>query len=306
MVREIKLSYKPLEIDNLQITESDFDNYIFSSAVVIDVPKKAIIEPLEEALKNVDENEFIFSERKVTKSTGGNPSTSWKPVYGSILEFLRIRADDSRAFNMDGVKQFEGVGYCILIPDFREFIDKRIEENTSASDSITLNWPRAKKNEEYPTRLIIPRKDYSKITPENLELCLEAKRFCSGLKERVIDTFKDTNQVWFEKNTGYNKQNPPKRENSPLREIREIADGKFIFINLVREEKPEYKEIVSTLTTELGDLSNGVALEGYKTKQTKEGVYVNIKNVYERLQEDRLKKDKLKLIEIKGRYEIVP
>lgn len=305
MAREINLSYKPLEINNLQITESDFDNYIFSSAVTIEVPKKAIIEPLEEALRNSDEEEFVFSGRKIKKSVGG-ASTSWKPVYDSLLEFLRIRTDDSRAFNMDGVKPFDGVGYCILIPDLKAFISKRIEDNTSCSDTVTLSWPRAKKEEEYPRRLIIPRRDYSKISTENLELCLGAKRFCSGLKEGIIDAFKDTNQLWFEARTGYNKNNPPKRENSPLREIREIAEGKFIFISLVREEKPQYKEIVATLTTELDDLNNKITLEGYKTKQTKEGVYVNIKNVYERLQEDGLKKDKNNLISIKGRYEIVP
>ena len=303
MAKEINLLYKPLEIENLQITEPDFDNYVFSSALTIDIPKKVIIEPLEEALKDSDEKEFIFSGGKVTKSVGGE-STSWKPVYDSVLQFLRIRADDSRAFNMDGVKQFEGVGYCILIPDLKGFIEERIKENTSSSDSITLNWPKVKKNEEYPTRLTLPRKDYSETSTENIELCLKAKRFCSGLKEGVIGIFKDTNQAWFETRTGYNKNNLPERENSPLREIREIAEGKFVFINLVREEKPQYKEIVSFLTTKLNDLSNGVVLEGYKTKQAKEGVYVNIKNVHERLQEDRLKKDDL--IKIAGRYEIVP
>jgi len=94
-------------------------------------------------------------------------------------------------------------------------------------------------------------------------------------------------------------------EDSPVKRIRMLASKKPVIIQLVKEEVPEYKEIIEMLQTEIADLeAHGGILQGYKTKQTKQGTYINMRNLQERLEIDRLKADNL--VKIEGRFEIVP
>lgn len=257
-------------------------------------------------MKEKEQPSFNFKDFKVTRKFKSRSPTSWKNVYASLLSFLDIRAQDSRAFNMDGVKQFEGIGYCILIPDLKDFIKKSETDNTTKSEFFQLYWPKKKKNEELPCKLVFPAaKDYREITPENAALALQAKKFCSGLEEKVVKAFKIANQEWLKGQVGYDLDNLPEKIDSPVQRVRIITRKKPIFIDLIREETPEYEQIISQLLTELGDLENDVSLKDYKTKKTGEGVYVNIENVSNRISDiDRLEEENL--IKVSGKYEIVP
>ena len=299
---EIKLQYQPLRLIRGNVSENDFDLYI-SQPRWASVARKFAIEPLETAMKDSDKDEFTAEDLKVTRKMQKRQVTSWQGVYDSVASFLSLRAQDSRDFNMDGLKQFDGLGYCILSGDLNDFINREINRNTSRSEFPQLYWPRKKKTEEYPTEIVLPDKDYRKITPENIRIVQTAKGFCSGLDKEVTEAFKQANQNWFEQETGYNIKNLP-TEDSPVKRIRMIAGGKPVFIQLVREEVPEYREIIGMLQAEISDLGQGTALEGYKTKTTKEGTYINMKNLQERLEFDSLKTRKL--VKTEGRYEIVP
>ncbi|MDD5192380.1 MAG: hypothetical protein PHH54_01855 [Candidatus Nanoarchaeia archaeon] len=294
---EIELAYSPI---SPRINEQDFDAYLHQPGRA-DIARKIAIEPLEETMKDTDKEVFQFGDFKVSRSLQGSPKVSWERVYSSVLEFLKIRADDSRAFEMTGLKQFDGVGYCILVSDLNDFVNKQTEKNTLQSAYFQLFWPKMKKDEPFTREIVLPDRDYSKITEENARIVLAAKRFCSGLDKEVSKAFKEANQDWFSDETGYSMENLPEES---TRRTRKIARGKYVFVNLVREEVPQYKEIISQLNAELSDLDAGNPLEGYKTKQTREGVYVNIKNVFDRLGMERLEKDKF--ITSKGRYEIFP
>ncbi len=298
---EIELFYEPLKLIGGNVSERDFDLYM-NQPKWASVARKFAIEPLENAMKEKDREEFDFGKFKVTRKMQKRTSTSWQDTYNSLLEFLRIRASDSRELDMPGLKQFEGVGYCILTDELKKAIELLTKQSTSKSEFPQLYWPRAK--EEYAREIALPEVDYRKITPENARIVLSAKRFCSGLEKEVVEAFKQANQNWFEQETSYGMENLPAKDDSPIRKIRRIARGKPIFIQLVREEEPEYKEIIARVLAELGDLENEVALESYKTRREREGVYVNIKNIQDRLSRERLEKDSL--VKTSGRYEIVP
>jgi len=299
---EIKLHYQPLRLIGGNVSERDFDLYI-SQPRWASVAKKMAIEPLETAMKDSDKEEFTAGDLKVTRKMQKRASTSWQGVYDSVLNFLSLRAQDGREFNMDGLQQFDGLGYCILSSDLNDFINREINRNTSRSEFPQLYWPRKKKTEEYPTEVAIPDKDYRKITSDNMRIVQTAKGFCSGLDKEVTEAFKQANQNWFEEETGYSMKNLP-TDDSPVKRIRMIAGGKPVFIQLVREEVPEYQQVVDMLKAEIMDLEQGVALEGYKIKTTKEGTYINMKNLQDRLESNSLKERKL--VKTEGRYEIVP
>ncbi|MGV8152073.1 MAG: hypothetical protein ACP5OG_03255 [Candidatus Nanoarchaeia archaeon] len=299
---EIKLSYNAIESENGNLNEEDYDNYMISPGQII-IVKAVAINPLEKTLKETEKDVFEFDNFKVSRKMQKRENTSWEKIYTSLKTFLEIRADDSRVYNMKDLPYFEGLGYCISTEQLRDFISKESEKNTSVSEFPLLFWPRMKKDDSYQTRILIPSRDYSNINNENAQIVLNAKNYCSGLEKQVVDTFKDANQTWYEKETGFNKDNLPQDKGGIKRE-RFIADGKYAFVNLVREEKPQYKEIIDTLLTEVSDLENEVALKGYKFKKEKGKTYVNIKNLYERLDNNRLIVDDL--IKIQGRYEIVP
>ena len=297
---EIELSYTPL---NPELTERDFDLYLLQPGR-IKVAEGVAISPLEKAMKSDSREVFEFPDFSVTRKDMKKTLVQWEKIYSHLLKFLEIRADDSRAAKMPGLQKFEGVGYCIAIPTLLDEIKKQQEKATSESGYPQLFWPKKKKDEEPVREILIPDRNYSVITPENALVVLNAKKFCTSLETEVVRTFSQANQLWFEKETGYSKDNIPKKEDSPLKRARKFARGKYAFVALVREEVPQYKEILGMLTAELEDLKNGVALEGYRTKQEKGNVYVNIKNVFERLSFNRIKKDGF--VDVQARYEIVP
>ncbi|MFA5174146.1 MAG: hypothetical protein WC438_03115 [Candidatus Pacearchaeota archaeon] len=297
---KIRLSYQPLNIQGSEITEQDYTNYLILPKQA-EIARAIAISPFEDKMKESSKDTFDFGDFKVTKKPQQRTITSWEKAYDALLKFLEVRADDSRAYNMDGLGLFDGIGYCILTKDLKDFIEKETKNNSSTSEFPLLYWPRMKKGEEFPHSIIFPEINYSKINPETGQLVLKAKRFASGLEKEVTEPFKEANKQWFEQETEYSMNKLP--ETSEKIE-REIAEGKYAFIQLVRENVPRYKEIIETLKAELQDLENNVPLQGYKVARDKKGTYVNIKNVYERLAKERLAKDNL--IKVEGRYEIVP
>lgn len=298
----LEFSYKPLKLEK-ELGRHEYVEYN-ERGLDKDLIKFWTINPLEDKLKDTNRDEFKFGDMKVTRTVDPRKSSfSAEGVYNSLIEFLKTRADDSREFDMTGLKFLEGVGYCILINDLKNTINKLTKENTSYKKSVSLAWPRAKKGEELPTKIVIPQVNYSKITTENLEIVQNAKKFCSGIDKNVINPFKEFIINWFEEQTRYSKHKLPSQEESPVKLLRDIEGGRYVGISLVRNEKPQYKEIIDNLTHELSDLENSVALEGYKTTKDNKGVYVNIKNVLDRLQETGLKKDEIKT---EGSYIIVP
>jgi len=300
---EIKLSYTPLRLVSGNISENDFDLYI-NQPKWGSVAKKITIEPFEESMKKEDREEFKLGDLTIRQKRQKKDTTSWQGVYDSLQEFLSVRALDSRAFEMEGLQFFDGLGYCILTKDLKDFVNGNIKENTTHSEFFQLYWPRMKKNENFPNEITLPDVDYNKITPLNASTVLKAKRFCKGLENEVTNAFKSANQEWFENQTGYNKEKLPVKDDSPIRKTRMIAGNKPVFIQLVREEVPQYREIVDMLITELTDLESGVALEGYKVRRESGKTYINIKTLQDRFLTNRLEKDNL--INVKGRYEIVP
>ncbi len=296
---EIELSYTQITA----ITEKSYDAYHLQPGA-INIAHKVAIEPFETAMKAEDKAEFDFGSFKVNRKLQQKKFTSWARVYSSLTEFLKIRADDSRAAELSDVKSFEGVGYCILIDTLVDFIIKQESRNTSSSEFAQLYWPVKKKEEEHPREIFLPDRDYSIITPETGKIVLVAKRFCSGLEKEVVEAFKGLNQEWFENETNCSKDNLPKKEESPLRRTRKLAKGKYIFVSLIREEEPKYREIIETLLAELSDLKNQVSLPGYRTKLDRTGAFVNIKSVLDRISLERLWKDGF--VKVEGRYEIAP
>ncbi len=300
---EITLSYTPLRLRGGQMSENDFDLYIAQ-------PKwgsfagKIAIEPLEQSMKEKDKDGFKLGNITVTRKMRSKSSTSWQGVYNSLQEFLGIRAVDGRQFNMDGLKKIDGLGYCILTSDLKKKISEIVTVKTSKSEYPQLYWPKVKKGEEFPTDIVLPDVDYRKITPQNAAIVLKAKRFCSGLEKGVVTAFKDANQKWFEDETGYNEDNLPVKDDSPVKRLRMLARNKPVFVQLVREDVLEYQQVIDRVLTEMADLEAGNPINGYKVSREGKNTYVNIKNLRDRLEFDRLEKDDL--VKVKGRYEIVP
>ena len=140
---QIKLSYQPLKLRGGNISENDFDLYI-SQPRWGAVAKKMAIEPLEDAMKNKDIEEFNFKDFTVKRKIQSKSTTSWQKAYDTLIEFLNIRADDSRAYNMDGLKEFPGIGYCISSYDLKKAIAGFVKDNTSHSEFAKLYWPNKK------------------------------------------------------------------------------------------------------------------------------------------------------------------
>ena len=153
---DIRLAYQPLRLIRGNVSERDFDLYI-SQPRWASVAKKIAMEPLETAMKDSDKDEFVAEDLRVTRKMQKRQVTIWQGVYDSVLNFLSLRAQDGREFNMDGLQQFDGLGYCILSSDLNDFIEREIKRNTSTSEFPQLYWPRKKKTEEYPKeeRLLI-------------------------------------------------------------------------------------------------------------------------------------------------------
>ena len=304
MKTELKLSYKPFETDdNLTIKQLDYNNYI-SAPGMISVLENMVITPLDESLKLNDKDELTFGDLKLGKSTiTRSPSTSWKPVYEKLVTFVEIRADDVRAKQIEGLKYFEGVGYCIKIDDVLNEIDARIAEFTSKPEPyIQINWPRVKKGESPVRTILIPNRDYKKITEENVKISLQARKFVKSLNEEVVSLFKEANRSWIQRETGYiDETQIPAREESPINRLREVGENSYLFLQLTREEKPQYKKIVSSTQEELLLSQKNKKSENLRIKVEDQRIFVNLKSL-----QDRIKNIYKEDIDAGKRFTLVP
>lgn len=313
---EIAIAYKPLYFPDLDPKENPTLVRVSKSMLIqkidaeisVSFLKKAIISPFEEALLASDKDEFDTGEFEIEiKEVSSPPRTSWAKVHNRLLEYLNVRADDSLAAEFPGMKYFEGVGYCLKVESLQTRLEKIITEETPKSEtSRSLTWPRKEKNEEPPTEIIIPNTSYRRVTKENGIAVLEAKRFLSGVPPNIISPYQDELKRWFNASTGYNPPNKiPDETLGHDERIVEFTRGSYGRVQLVREETPKYKEIISTIQTALEDMRNDHTVKEIRSTQDKSGIpHVNIKSIKDSLSLEKLKEKNL--VKISHRYNITP
>jgi hypothetical protein len=313
---EIYIAYNPLVFPDLRANDDATRNRVSRSMLVERMEaeanagflKDAVISPFEEALKKSDREELDVGEFKIEIGEGrSNPSTSWAKVHGRLSEFLGVRADDSRAASYEGVKYFEGVGYCLRVKDLQAHLDKLTAEETSKpSSSRAVKWPSKKRNEDYPTEVTLPDKSFYRVTRENGCAVLQAKRVVSGIAQNVVAPYKAELQRWFEANTGYAPpKNIPDAELGHDERIVEFARGSYGRVQLVREETPQYKAAIAMVRAALQDMQDQVTVQQFRSTNDSDCTpYVNIKSVKDFLDTEGLRKNNL--IEVSHRYNITP
>jgi hypothetical protein len=309
--QQMTFEYKPLvfqepESKECRITRAHFARRMDLEGNVA-VIKKAIITPFEEAFLSSGLEELACPDftlaRKLSKKSA---STRWKEIYNVLNAFLEVRADDSRAASHKDVEYLEGIGYCIAVQALQTQIQKFKEENTTpASESISIEWPSKKRTEDYPTRLVVPGRDYRQVTAENAITILNAKRFTAGITPNYLTPFKNELIRWFTANTGYDaKDRIPDEQAGFVERTIELAPGSYIQIQLIPEDTPEYQEAVESITTHLQDIENNSPVQALKHTLGKKGHYVCIKSVYESIQMPALQEQRL--VKRTARWDIAP
>jgi len=297
-MNEMKFKYTPLSFKGEEGAENrvrrkDFTNKIELEGSLSFIKSK-VITPFEKAFKGSKLETLTNGDLRITKNIkkGGKASTSWKTIYTKLVDFLEVRADDSRAASQKDVEKFSGIGYCIAVQALQDQVDKLTNDATSISSASTsIKWPGKKKSEEYPTPLLVPDRNYSKMTPENLTTVLQAKRFSSGATQAVLSTFTGELKRWFEANTGYHPPDEiPDKETGFVERTLELAEGSYIQIQLIRENDPDYKEIIGMTNAYLLDLSNGISIDKFKSTKKGKKPYINIKSLYDYLDLENLEK----------------
>ncbi len=260
-----------------------------------------VLEPLNEAIRESGKKEHHFKNFTVNVSLGGRTPTSWSNVYEKFKTFLEIRSDDSRAADILGLDYREGIGYCISTENLLKEIEDRIEEFTSRSSYLQVNWPRKKKNELPLRDILLPDIDYSKISEEVALAAFNARRFKSSLEKEIVEEYIRTNEIWMKQQTGYDREKIPPKGKSPVKRVRHVGDLRYIVINLVREDKPDYKTVIQTILADLSAIKQGARGELWESYRPTEDGFVNIKKLIDRL--DNLYN---KNINPDVRYEISP
>ncbi len=310
--QQMTFEYKPLvfqepESKECRITRAHFARRMDLEGNVA-VIKKAIINPFEEEFLSSELEELACPDFTLSKKPSKrSASTRWKDIYKDLNAFLEVRADDSRAASHADVEYFEGIGYCISVQALQAQIQKLRENNTTpASSSISIAWPSKKRDEEYPTQLVIPGRDYRQITTENAITILNTKRFTTGVAPNYTTPFKDELTRWFTANTGYDAESRiPDEQTGFIERILEIAPGSYIQVQLIPENTPNYREVIEHTETHLQDIESNNPVSVFKhTLGKKEQHYVCIKSVYASMQMPALKEQGL--VERTARWDIVP
>lgn len=301
-MKALHLAYKPIQIDEKgTINEAIFLQYIEQSPWC-SLLERLVISPLNNSIIKSGKEKFDFGDFKVSVSRKEKSSTSWSKVYEKVKTFLEIRSEDSKAGEYPNLKYEKGLGYCISIEDVLREITDRKNEFTSRNNEPILIWPKIK-NTEPPLRgLIIPDINYSKIMKETALISMRARRFKKSLTSEVIDAYKEANEIWIKRETGYDRDNMPPEDISLISRVRHIGNLRYILINLVREDKHDYKAIIETIFSDLAAIKEGKREQLWKIYRPAEN-FVNLKRLVERLNAiynspDNVKPD--------IRYEIVP
>ncbi|MFH1290760.1 MAG: hypothetical protein ABIH92_05110 [Nanoarchaeota archaeon] len=311
---EIQIAYRPLVFP--EFTEGENRNRVSRSMLIqrmeaeanADFLKKGIINPFEEALLASDREEFNTGEFVIEVNEGrSSPTTKWRNVYDSLSAFLDVRADDSRAATYDGVKFFDGVGYCLRVQDLQNHLGKLIKDETSKPGKTrSLKWPSKKRSEEYPTEVTLPDGSFYRVTRQNGRAVLQAKRVVSGITANVVKPYKAELQRWFEAETGYAPPKAiPNEEIGHDERMVEFAKGSYGRVQLVREENPKYKDAIAKIQSSLQDMRDLVTVQQFRSTNDDDGTpYVNIKSVRGFLNPESLRENDL--VEVDSRYNITP
>jgi len=306
MTSRLTFNYRPLKTGPKgELTQGEFDYYmnVSSYPAIIDA---LLLDPLQEKLKNSERKELKFEDIAITKTDVCGPVTRWAGVYSKLENFLSIRADDSRAKDMKELQKFDGIGYCIAVNDLLIAIDKFVDDATSTSDYVKLNWPRMKKEEEYPREISIPT---GKILIDKLDIlrpALLARKFCTGIKNDVLKPYEEANKIWFSQQSEYSAEKPPKADDSPVNIVRELGKGSYIIVGMERVQESDYKAVFDVMIPDLKIIALGSQdsefWHDYRRTDSKGAAFVNIKRVQDKL--TALYNEKMK--DAKGRYIIVP
>ncbi len=287
MALDTLFTYTPFAADPQTgaFTEASYDRYLHEGGIR-NVLKMLVTEPFETALKKAAGATFNFDDLTITKKMQLKKSTSWQKIYDKTKTFLEIRADDSRASGIEGLKYVQGAGYCIAADLIGKEIGARIQEFTTASEYPQLSgWERRKKG-TCLREIYIPERNYAEITKENAKVCQSVKIFVSSLEDEVLKPYIDANRTWLSQQTGYDKQeNIPPEDKSPVIRLRPIAPQKFAIIKLSRVEEPKYEQIINSFTAELETLKEepSALSQLYRITIQDNQVLVNIKKTCERL-----------------------
>lgn len=297
--------YEPLVTDgNGSLDVLAYDQYVLQSFWP-SLLERIVLEPVDRAIKDSGHAEFKFPDFKV-RVEPPRRSISWSDIYQKLLTFLEIRSDDSRKGVFPDLKYEEGLGYSISIDALLEQMQGLIDDATSISSEPRIVWPPIRKTEEPVRNIIIPNTNYSKIVRETGLVAMQARRFRKGLTDEVINAYKRANEVWLRDKTGYDRENIPPEDESPIKRTRHIGDLKYVFITLVREDKHDYSSIIETLLADLRVMKEGERGELWKIYMPTADGSVNIKRLLERLRSLYNSTDNPRIVNPDVRYTIVP
>lgn len=287
----LNLAYEPITplLDDrsvpVNVSLEDYNRYMQHTGLAAMV-ENLVISPFEEELKKRDLGQHTFGTITITVKRSPKPSTSWEKINAQLESFLELRADDARAATMEDVRLIEGVGYCMPVQDVVKQIEDNISKYTSISHPTVLYWPQAKKDEQPVREILIPTPaQYKSLTEANARMVLHAKRFGSGLEKEVKTRFKDTLKRWMWQQTGYDEDNIPAKEDSPVTRWQQIGPYTYMVVNAVREDRPEYQKVIGIVLTDLKSLEEGERTEGYRYSRKEGRPLINIKSVRDRLVE---------------------
>ncbi|MBU0907147.1 MAG: hypothetical protein KKD18_05680 [Nanoarchaeota archaeon] len=312
---EIQIAYRPLRLPELREGDDPARHRISRSMLVEKMEaeasaaflKNAVVSPFEEALKKSDREKFDTGEFVIEINEGGSGSTSWAGVYDELTTFLDVRADDSRAASFDGVKYFDGVGYCIRVEDLQKHVDKLVKDKTSEpSGARSLRWPAKDRGKELPTEITLPDGSFYRATRENGKAVLQAKRFISGVDAGVSKPYKAELVRWFNAVTGYEPPGKiPDRDLGHDERVVEFGRGSYGEVQLIRQETPDYKAAIAQVREALQDMKDMVAVKQFRSTNDADGTpYVNIKSLVKFFGDESLKDNNL--IKVGSRYNITP
>lgn len=300
-MQNIELRYAPFLSQNGEVSEDQFTRYCEENGLG-ELVTRLVIDPIEERLKAHEEKEIKVGEITLSRTEKSGTSTQWKPALEGLAGFIDLRADDAQAKTIEGLEYREGVGYCIAVDEWGRQIEKQIKANTTATESVSIGWPSFGKKENPARRIEIPYNGLRTLSEQTIKTVIAARNFRASLKRELIDPFKEANERWHARETGYdNKGKIPPKDESPIPRARKIADGKYVLIQLVQVESVDYKEIIETLQEEQEQLGGGEAVGGYRTTNIKGRPFTNINMIQARMATLRES-----AITIKARYEIIP
>lgn len=306
MTDELGLAYRPFEAGPKgEFGASELDYYMKVSRYP-NIISALFLEPLQEKMKSSEREEFVHGNIKVTKSFMVKKATRWETAYNSLKMFLDIRADDSRAKDIAGLRKFDGVGYCISVSNVMAAIGNFVDDATTKSEYTQLNWPRMKKGENYPREIFVPTRKISIGKLDILKPALLARKFCSGIENEVFNAYENANKLWHKAQTSYSSENPPSETDSPIVLPRQLGKGSYIIVTLSRVKESDYGAIFGGLRSDLTAINAGLIdsefWRDYRRKDDEGTMYVNIKRLKDKL--GALYEEKMK--PPYGRYEIVP